>query len=463
MLRKGSSGNEVGVPRANDFELIQYGYDALDRLVLADYDWKADETFSYDPVGNRTADAGHPVWHYDAANQLLAYGAGPHDPVGQTPPDVPAVAFTYNANGSTTSKAEPAAGITDQYGYNFDNRMSEVRRDGELVARYSYDHLSQRTRKDLFTDGAPTGTTWFVYGHEGLLAEYDETGALIRKYAWQPEYPWGTNALYQRHQSGMIHHHLNDQLATTQTMIDDDYTATWSADWNSLEPEMQLQFSENNLRFPGQYHDAETGSFYNWHRYFDPRSGRYWQADPIGFHGGYNRYLYSRNNPIRTMDFSGLKCCDANGKDLTDGGKIKCYIVCAMAWNINLGARHCWLEWGPADPTGDAGNQAWGMYSYSNPSLNQTGYDHKDRAGFPHPLSDEDCCKLLKNQPPSDSQGPLYGFGGTCNSAIQKYLRGIGADIGYEPAPFEGMIGWEDPPDPWNWVLESILRRHIYF
>jgi hypothetical protein len=57
LLRKGSSGNEVGVPRANDFELIQYGYDALDRLVLADYDWKADEFFDYDPVGNRISTA----------------------------------------------------------------------------------------------------------------------------------------------------------------------------------------------------------------------------------------------------------------------------------------------------------------------------------------------------------------------------------------------------------------------
>ncbi len=66
--------------KITDFGLIQYGHDALTRLVLADYDWKADETFSYDPVGNRTADAGHPVWHYDAANQLPPTATAPTIP-----------------------------------------------------------------------------------------------------------------------------------------------------------------------------------------------------------------------------------------------------------------------------------------------------------------------------------------------------------------------------------------------
>jgi len=28
-----------------------------------------------------------------------------------------------------------------------------------------------------------------------------------------------------------------------------------------------------NLRFPGQYYDAETGWHYNWHRYYDPKIG----------------------------------------------------------------------------------------------------------------------------------------------------------------------------------------------
>ena len=44
------------------------------------------------------------------------------------------------------------------------------------------------------------------------------------------------------------------------------------------------------LRFPGQYADAETGLFDNWHRTYDPSIGRYLTPDPIGLAGGLNLF-----------------------------------------------------------------------------------------------------------------------------------------------------------------------------
>jgi RHS repeat-associated protein len=62
-----------------------------------------------------------------------------------------------------------------------------------------------------------------------------------------------------------------------------------------------------NLRFPGQYYDAETGLSQNWNRDYDPIVGRYVESDPIGLRGGsYSTYVYVGNEPLDWIDPLGL-------------------------------------------------------------------------------------------------------------------------------------------------------------
>jgi RHS repeat-associated protein len=70
---------------------------------------------------------------------------------------------------------------------------------------------------------------------------------------------------------------------------------------------------EMNVRFPGQYHDQETGLHYNYFRYYDPSVGRYITSDPIGLDGGINPYLYAEASPIIFVDPFGLVHRCANG------------------------------------------------------------------------------------------------------------------------------------------------------
>ena len=68
-----------------------------------------------------------------------------------------------------------------------------------------------------------------------------------------------------------------------------------------------------NLRFPGQAYDKESGLYYNYHRDYDPQTGRYIQSDPIGLRGGMNTFAYVGSNPLMSVDPLGLMCISGAG------------------------------------------------------------------------------------------------------------------------------------------------------
>ena len=56
--------------------------------------------------------------------------------------------------------------------------------------------------------------------------------------------------------------------------------------------------------FPGQSRTF-ADLYYNRYRDYDPTTGRYIQADPIGLEGGASPYSYAMNNPLRFSDPTG--------------------------------------------------------------------------------------------------------------------------------------------------------------
>ena len=104
-----------------------------------------------------------------------------------------------------------------------------------------------------------------------------------------------------------------DHIDTLRVITDSSGAEVWR--WDSApfgetlpneQPENQASKFTFNLRFPGQYYDAETNLHYNYFRDYDPQVGRYVESDPIGLDGGINTYDYVNGRPFAYYDRFGL-------------------------------------------------------------------------------------------------------------------------------------------------------------
>ncbi|MCI5125464.1 MAG: hypothetical protein D3925_13565, partial [Candidatus Electrothrix sp. AR5] len=171
---------------------------------------------------------------------------------------------------------------------------------GGEIGSYYYDPYGRRLWKEV------AGVrTCFYYNDEGLAGEYDATGEELRIYGYHADSPWSTNPLFVA-EGGEYYWYRNDHLGTPQKITAQNGTVVWEARYDAFGEAMVLVDAvENNLRFPGQYFDAETGLYYNWHRYYEPGAGRYVTADPIGLSGGINSYVYVGGDSVNYIDPTG--------------------------------------------------------------------------------------------------------------------------------------------------------------
>jgi RHS repeat-associated protein len=99
-----------------------------------------------------------------------------------------------------------------------------------------------------------------------------------------------------------------DHLGRPIRMTDAAKVTTWQATWKPWGEVQTLSgTNSNNLRFPGQYFQIETGLHYNHHRMYDPVTGRYTQPDPLRFVDGPSIYAYAKNSPYMYTDREGLE------------------------------------------------------------------------------------------------------------------------------------------------------------
>jgi len=279
-----ASGNIV--KKTTDAGDFNYAYDGADRLISAQYpagSGLSNETFTYDKVGNRISHSDSAAWVYNNNDELTSR---------------PNASYAYDVNGNMIKKTEGTV-VTD-YVYNGENRLTQVKQGATIIASYAYDPSGRRISKTV--NGV---TTYPFYSDEGLAAEADSTGNVLISYGHKPG-QHGSNPLFTKI-AGKYYYYLNDYQGMPQQMIAKNGAVVWKASTAAFgDLSISQSTVTNNIRFPGQYADSETGLYDNHFRKYDPSTGRYNRVDPAGSSGGSNSFIYAGVNPLSNIDYLGL-------------------------------------------------------------------------------------------------------------------------------------------------------------
>ncbi|HFH3819104.1 TPA: RHS repeat domain-containing protein, partial [Pseudomonas aeruginosa] len=280
---------------------LDYQYDPLDRLT-EERGVQGGRSYAYDAVGNRTQRSDNPASGGTASSQDYQYA-----PDSNRLTAIGAQAVTSDAAGNLTQDR-----AARKLAYDAQGRLQSVSLDGQQVAEYRYNALGQRIVKLT-----PESVTTYLYGPDGQLlgeAEHDGSGRKLRAqyYLWLDSLPLATiDADYDAQgkvgNPTLLYLH-GDHLDTPRLATDasGQIAWQWQSDAFGRGEALSQGSTQVNLRFPGQYYDAESGLHYNYFRDYDPETGRYVESDPIGLGGGLNTYGYVEANPVLRTDPLGL-------------------------------------------------------------------------------------------------------------------------------------------------------------
>ncbi len=297
-----AEGDAPGVHTPNE----SYQYDPLYRLQQVTEFHKQHtgapvapwQSYSYDATGDRLSK----ITAGQTPPDSYSYTPGTHHLIGISGYD--ASSRSMDANGNTT--ALQANGWMYGLGYDNTNRLTLVQQNGATIASYSLNGKGERVYKAPVAQyGSPTR---FVFDEAGKLLF--ENGAATRAYVWADDTLVAT--VENRFTINYVHtDHLGTPRAVTATTGG---APIWTWPWTQNPFGEQPASGNNytlNLRYPGQYYDAETGLIYNGRRDYEPGTGRYAEADPLGLMGGINPYAYVGGNPVNLIDPLGLAALTA--------------------------------------------------------------------------------------------------------------------------------------------------------
>jgi len=298
---------------------------------LSARDWS--ESYAYDTFGNLVAGTvGDSAEHEHTATRTLIRQAGrthyEYDEAGRV---VRTVRRTLDGRRKTWA-----------YSWDSQDRLVQADTPDNGSWRYSYDPLGRRIGKQRVTadggggadgrDGADSGDgtdaeqvrfTWdgprlaeqTSPGPHGTVTvltwDYDPSSfrpAAQRRRVW-------VDGADQPAVDEAFHAIVTDLAGAPSELVAADGHIVWHTTtdvWGRTVGTSAENGVDCPLRFPGQYHDTETGLHYNLYRYYNPATAAYLTPDPLGIGPSPNDHAYVPN-PVTGSDPLGLY-------EVTDGG-----------------------------------------------------------------------------------------------------------------------------------------------
>ncbi|HEV2489118.1 MAG TPA: RHS repeat-associated core domain-containing protein [Candidatus Acidoferrales bacterium] len=291
-----NNGSVTGITNSVDTNETQtISYDNLNRVLSAATKSTSGndcwgQSFGVDAVANLTSmsvtqcSAGSLSVSTDGNNHLTDYG---YDHAGD-----------MTGDGSYT------------YAYDAESRITSAN-----GVSYLYDGDGLRVKKS-------SGTLYWRGAAGETLSESDLNGNITN------EYVFFAGRRIARISGSTVNYFYADALGTVHTITDATGHACYDATFTPYGQEMLnpniTQTCSSNYKFTGYEYDSETGLYYGFARYYNPRLGRFMSTDALAGGTGnpqsQNSYAYVINNPANMVDPLGLKGgCDVAG--MQGGGR----------------------------------------------------------------------------------------------------------------------------------------------
>ncbi|WP_196893451.1 RHS repeat-associated core domain-containing protein [Aureivirga marina] len=210
--------------------------------------------------------------------------------------------YKYDAIGNLIEKSN----LFEKWKYHWNQKgmLGEVVRPDGAKVSFTYDALGRRLTKTFGEE-----TTYFVWNgdvpiHQWTCKTEETTRSINENGELQQEIPkdlitWvfeeGTFVPIAKLQNEQSYSIITDYLGTPTAAYDKNGQKVWSCELDIYGKVRSIEGKRSFIpfRYQGQYHDHETGLYYNRFRYYCTDIGTFISQDPIGLAGGMpNMYSY---------------------------------------------------------------------------------------------------------------------------------------------------------------------------